>query len=194
MHVEPEGGVAALDDADGAGERVVHGRQAEEGPRAALVGAAQLDDEGLEHLGAEPLVVAQEHAQPPRQRADPLADRHLGDDLSGEVQRGVRHAAAETRGAEASASAGKGDEVLEPTSLAANADAAVLEQTAAQVLLDLAHHEGRQSASRLGTLLELAPVRRDRAVEHRLPGTMTLVRAATSRVAAWGVPSHDRTG
>ncbi len=84
--------------------------------------------------------------------------------------------------------------MLEPTSLAANADAAVLEQAAAQVLLDLAHYEGRQSASRIGALLELAPVSRDGAVEHRLFGTMTLVRAAPSRVAVWGVLSHDRTG
>jgi hypothetical protein len=194
----------------------VNGVETEERPGASLVRATDKGDEGLEHLGAESLVVAQEHAQPPRQRADPLADRHLGDDLSGEMQRGVRHAAAEARRAESSALAAERDEPLEPewtestkwtesrevygakrseaASLAPDAHAAMLEQAAAQVLLDLAHHEGRQSASRLGALLELAPVRRDRAVEHRLLGTMTLVRAETSRVAAWGVLSHDRTG
>jgi hypothetical protein len=57
-------------------------------------------------------------------------------------------------------------------SVAVDANAAVLEQTAAQVLVDLAHHEARQSASRLGALLELARVRRDGTVEHRLLGTM----------------------
>jgi hypothetical protein len=41
VDVEPESGVTALDDADGAGERIVDGRQAEQGLRAALVGAAQ---------------------------------------------------------------------------------------------------------------------------------------------------------
>ena len=84
--------------------------------------------------------------------------------------------------------------MLEPTLLAGGAHAAVLEQTAAQVLVDLAHHEARQSASRLGALLELVPVRRDGAVEHRLLGTVALVRAARRRRAAYGVRGHGRTG
>ena len=84
--------------------------------------------------------------------------------------------------------------MLEAASVAANADTAVLEQATAQEFLDLTHDEVRQSASRLGALLELAPVRRNGAVEHRLFGTMTLVRAAGMRVAVWGVLSHDRTG
>lgn len=75
--------------------------------------------------------------------------------------RRVGHAATETGRAETSASAGKGDEMLEAAPVAANASAAVLEQAIAQEFLDLAHYEVRQSASRLGALLELTPVRRD---------------------------------
>ncbi len=51
--------------------------------------------------------------------------------------------------------------------------------------LDFAHDEVRQSTGVRRTLTELAPVRRDGAVEHRLLGLVTLVRArrATSTAA-----------
>ena len=87
----------------------------------------------------------------------------------------------------------KGDEVLEAASLAADAHAAVFEQAAAQVFLDLAHHEARQSASLMSALFELAPVRCDGAVEHRLFGPMALVGAAGGRGAARGVLRHGGT-
>jgi hypothetical protein len=103
------------------------------------------------------LAFAQEHTQPPRQRAHPLPHRHLGDHLLGEVHRGVGHAAAEARGAEAATLAAEpewtestkwtesrevygvplarseGDKPLQAAPLAAVAHAAVLEQAATQV-------------------------------------------------------------
>jgi hypothetical protein len=193
----------------------VNGVETEERPGASLVRATDKGDEGLEHLGAESLVVAQEHAQPPRQRADPLADRHLGDDLSGEMQRGVRHAAAEARRAESSALAAERDEPLEPewtestkwtesrevygakrreaAPLAPDAHAAVLQAAAAQVLLDLAHDEARQSAGLLGALAKRGPVRLDRPVEHRLFGAVALV-APLGVVVRESALSHGRAG
>jgi hypothetical protein len=57
-----------------------------------VYGAPQARSERLEHVRTEPAVVAQEHTQPPRQRAHPLPNRHLGDHLLDQVHRRVRHA------------------------------------------------------------------------------------------------------
>jgi len=69
MDIKSERRVSALDDAHRTGERTGCRRQPEERLRAALVRAAELHDECVEHVGAEPLVVAAEGAQPPRERS-----------------------------------------------------------------------------------------------------------------------------
>jgi hypothetical protein len=74
MHVEPERRVTSLDDADGAGQRVIDGVEAEERLRAALQRAAQLDDERLGRAGlalADVVVDTRDTAKLP------LADRRV---------------------------------------------------------------------------------------------------------------------
>jgi len=193
MDIKSERRVPALDHAHGAGERIVDGVEAEGLLRAALVRAAELHDECLEHVGAEPLVVAAEDAQPPRERTNPLSDGYFGDDLPNEVQCRVGHAAAEARGAKSTALARKSYEVLEAAAVAADPYAAMIEQSASQEFLDFAHHEPRQSASLFRALAELRPVLVDGAVEHRLFGPAALVRAAVRRTVQRGVLGHGRT-
>ncbi len=71
----------------------------------------------------------------------------------------------------------EGDESLQAAPLAADAHAAVLEQTTTQVLVHLALHEARQASRFFGALAELRPVRRERPVEHRLFRAVSLVGA-----------------
>ena len=193
VHVEPQGRVAALDDAHRSGVRRSKRLQAEAPLRSALERAAELQDERLDHLGADAPVVAEQDAQSPRQRAHPLPNGDLGDHLLHEVHRRVRHAPAEARGAETATLAAERDQPLEAAASASDAHAAVLEDPAAQVLLDLAHHEARQPAGLLGSLAERRPVRVDRAVEHRLFATVALVTAAVCRVVKRCALSHGRT-
>ena len=81
----------------------------------------------------------------------------------------------------------------EAAPLAPDAHAAVLEQAAPQVLLDLAHDEARQSAGLLGALAKRGPVRLDRPVEHRLFGAVALV-APLGVVLRGSALSHGRAG
>ena len=96
MDVETERGVGALDESDRAELRVVDRAQAQLELGSATQRASQRADEHREHIGAEPTVVAHRVAQPPRQRADPLPDRDLGQHLVDEMSRDVGHASAET--------------------------------------------------------------------------------------------------
>ncbi len=106
------------------------------------------------------------------------------------MQRRVRHAATETRGAEPAALAAECHEVLEAAAVAADPYATVLEQAASQVLLDLAHDETRQSASLFRALAQLRPVRVDGAVEHRVPGAMPLVAPRLGGRVQGGMKGH----
>jgi len=62
---------------------------------------------GRHRVRAEPPVEPEHGTDPPRHRADPLAHGRLGEDPLLEVHGQIGHAAAETRGAEASAFAGE---------------------------------------------------------------------------------------
>lgn len=134
VHVEPQRRVAALHDAHRPCVRPRLRGQPELLLRATAKGAAELHDERLEHGPTEIAVVPAQHPQSPRQRADPLPYRYLGDHLLDEVHGRVAHAATEAGGAETPALAREGDETLEAASLAADAYTSVLEQAAAEHL------------------------------------------------------------
>jgi hypothetical protein len=84
--------------------------------------------------------------------------RHLGQDPVDEVDGEVAHAPTEAARADAAALAGEGDRVRSAAPGADTAREAVLENSAPEILLDLAHHEGRQAARLLGALEEGWPV------------------------------------
>lgn len=64
VHVEPQRRVAALHHAHRPGVRPRPCREPEHLLRAATQGAAELHDEGLEHVRTETAVVAEQHTQP----------------------------------------------------------------------------------------------------------------------------------
>jgi hypothetical protein len=168
VHVEAQRAVGALDECDGADEGVLHTAQAEMTLSAPAQRARERTDEGVEHVGAQAPVVREWVAQGPRQRAHPLANGHFGQDRVDEVRREVAHSAPETRRTEAAALAREGDKHLVAAAAAGELDTAVLEQAAAQVLLEVADHEARQAALLLGALDEPRPVLAHQRVQQRL--------------------------
>jgi len=175
VDVEPEGRVRPLHDGDGAGVHAGDGAEAELTLGAVPERAAHLPKESGDHVGAELPVVAEHGADPPRHRANPLADRRFGEDLLLEVDGHVGHSPPQAARAEPPALAGERHEALEPARAARDAQAALLETATPQVLLELPDHELRQPAVLLRLLPERWPVPLDRAVEHRLLGPVALV-------------------
>lgn len=108
VYVEPQGRIEALHDGDRPRERVIDAREPELALGAPAERAAQLRDEGSEDVRAELAIVAEQVAEPPRQRADPLADGGLGQHRLHEVRREIIHPPAEARRAEASSLTAEG--------------------------------------------------------------------------------------
>ena len=152
------------------------------GPPAQRAGEGA--DEGVEHVGAEPPVVRERVAQAPRERADPLADRHLRQHLLHQVRRDVRHPPAEARGTEFAAITTQRAHDVVATPGAGEVHEPVLEQAAAQVGIELPHHELRQAAALLlGPLQEARPVLAHERVEPRLFWPSARVAVPTSGCA-----------
>ena len=196
VDIETEGTVAALDEGAGAHEGVLDAAQAELTLRAPAQRACERADERREDVRAQPPIVGQRVAQGPRQRAHPLANRHLGQDLVHEVRGDVGHAAGQARGAEAAAFAREPDEQLVAAAGAREPDDAVLEPTAAQVLVEIAHDEARQTALLLGPLEQAWPVLAHERVEERVLGTAA--RVAVCSCGQWtgglaGRRAHGRS-
>ncbi len=191
VDIEPQGGVSALDHAHRSRQRLLPRAQVERPLRAVLQTAGELHDERVEHLGAQLPVVAAEDPQPPRERAHPLSHGDLWEDSLHEAERRIRHAPAKARWAESSPFAAESDEPLQAAPVARDAHAARFQAAAAQIVLDLAHHETRQPAGLLGALAKRGPVRLDRPVEHRLFGTVALV-APLGVVVRESALSHGR--
>ena len=85
--------MVTISEGDGAGMRLRDALQAKQALGAPAERAHQLGDEGIDDLGAQGSVVAAQIAQPPGQGANPLAQRHLGQDALAQVHGGVGHAA-----------------------------------------------------------------------------------------------------
>ena len=95
--------VAALDHGERADEGVFDASQAQRALGAPSQRAAERSDEDGEHVGAQSAIEGEHAAHRPGQRADPLADGHLGQDLVDQVGGDVGHTPAEARGAKATA-------------------------------------------------------------------------------------------
>ena len=94
-------------------------------------------EEGAEHLAGEPRVVGASVAKRVGEREDPLADGHFGQDAVHQVCRGVDHAPAAARRAEATPLAGKGYEAIEVAFVAVKPQEAVGEDPAFEVRAEL---------------------------------------------------------
>ncbi|GMV17830.1 MAG: hypothetical protein AMXMBFR56_60540 [Polyangiaceae bacterium] len=95
-----------------------------------------------------------------------MANGHARQDALLQVDGGVRHPPTEAGGAESALFAGEGDELGVAALATDQMQTPVLETPAAKVLLELLHHEARQSAVLLRALEERRPVLRHRLVEH----------------------------
>ena len=98
------------------------------------------------------------------------------------VDRGVRHAATEAGGAEAAALAGESYELRMAAAAANEVQASCGQEPAAQILLELAHHELREAAVLGEVFQHLRPMGLDGLVEHAFFGP-------SARVA---VPANGR--
>src|SRR5690606_30614939 len=132
----------------------------------------------------EPSVVAEQGAQSPGQRADPLAHHHFGEDALGEMEGAVRHATTQAAGAEAPPLAGKPYEALVPAARAREAQKAMLEHAAAQVLVERGGDELRRTPCLFRWLSERRPVPCDDLVEGRV---LRLTSLGATRERAVGV-------
>lgn len=95
-----------------------------------------------------------------------MTDGHARQDALLQVDGGVRHSSTEAGGAKSALFAAERHQLGVPALAADQMQTAVLETPAAQVLLELLHHEARQSAVLLRALEERRPVLRHRLVEH----------------------------
>ncbi len=166
VDVEPEGAVRALYGHHRARVGDRHAAEAELTLRSPAQRAVHLSHERAHDLGAELAVVAEQGAQAPRQRADPVTDGHARQDALLQVDGGVRHPTTEARGAESPLLAAQRHQLGVPAFAANQMQTAPLQPPAAKVLLELLHHEARQAAVLFGALEELRPVRFDRLIEH----------------------------
>src|SRR5690606_13310208 len=95
------------------------------------------------YLGAQLPVVAEQRAQAPRQRPDPVADGHGGQHALFEVHRRECHAPAHARGAESAAFTAEREKLAQAAAPADQVQAAVLETTAAKVGFEFADDESQ---------------------------------------------------
>ena len=105
VDVQVEPAAEALDHGEGAGVAVTHAALA----RLAIVQVQEGSDEDPEDGAAEAVVPRQQVAQAVGEAQHPLADGNVGQHAIHEVGGALRHAAAATTGAEATALAGEGD-------------------------------------------------------------------------------------
>ena len=175
VHVESQARVEALYKGDDAAVSLLDATEAEQvlGPQAQR--ATELAHEGAQHRSAQLAVVAAQVAQPPRQRADPLANPHLGQHVLHQVHGRVRHAATKAGRTEAASFTRERHELRPPAAAAHQVQAPMLEPSAPQVLLELSHYESGQPTGLFRPLLELRPVPLDRLVQDRQLGLVPAV-------------------
>jgi hypothetical protein len=169
--------------------------------RAPAEAGEESPEEGAEHLAGEPGVVGAAVAKRVGQREDPLPDRHLGQDAVDEVRRGVGHAPAAARGAEAAPLAGEGDEALQSARIAAEPQEAVGEDPAAKVRAQLLLDEaGHRTIALPGAGEEALELLANDCVQLRLLGAVPFVarrgggRGAGEGAIGGGRGSHARSG
>jgi hypothetical protein len=141
VHIHSERAVRPLDGRNGAGVRVRDAAEREQALGAALKRAAELADEGADDLRAQRPVVAQEGAQAPGERADPVPHGHHRQDALLEVHGHIGHPSTAAGGAECSLLAAERDELRVPAAAAGEVQTARLQAPAEQVRLELAHDE-----------------------------------------------------
>jgi len=182
VHVESEGAVSSLHRGDGACVGVGNAWKAENGFGSLAQRTVELVREGTHDLRREGTVIAEQRTQAPGQGANPVTHGYAGQHVLLHVDRGVRHAATEAGGAEAAAFAGESYELRMAAAAANEVQAACGQEPAAQILLELAHHELRETAMLGEVFQHLGPVCLDCLVEHALFGP-------SARVA---VPANGR--
>jgi len=104
---------------------------------------------------------------------------------------GVRHSTSDARRTETAALTRERDDELFAARPAAQVNQASLEQPAREVLLELAHHELRQSARLLRSLEERRPVRAHHAVQHGVLGTPPRIAVGASSGSKSGTSSGN---
>ena len=103
--------------------------------------------EDAPHGATQFRVVGEQVANAEWKRDHPLANRNVGQDLVDHVRGGVGHAPRATRGAEAAAFAGKGDQLVTPAARAEDARKTEGEQSALQIAVGFALDKARQAAA-----------------------------------------------
>ena len=125
-------------------------------PRTEAVGLQALRDDPQEnpqhHVEHWP-VALHEVAQSLGHRQHPLAHRQAGKDVIRQVRRRLHHAPGVARGADATAFAGEGDEVVVAAIVAPGTSKAVRKDAALQILLERFAHVG------LGGVVVALPVK-----------------------------------
>ena len=181
VHIQPQGAVKPLHQGDRSRVCERYARQTEGVLGPEPVEPHDLRHEGVDDIGAQLSVVAQQCAQLEWQAADPLSNWHLGQHPVHQVRGGVVHASARARGADRPALAGEGHQVLEAAPGTLHAGEAVFEQAAGQIALELALDETGQTTRLLGAFDKGRPVLPEYAVKRRMLGLATLVSIGSER-------------
>ncbi len=131
----------------------------------------------LQHRGDEFGLRGQQQAQRDRQRQDPLAHRHVRDDVIDQVRRGLRHPARATRRAEPAALAAEGQQFVVTALAASQPQEAVRQDAALEEGVELVLDESgqRRSCAGLGVGDEAGRVLLHQAVQRGLLGAVALV-------------------
>ena len=124
----------------------------------------------LRAMGAQAPVEAHRVAQSPRERADPLTNGHLGQDLVAQVRREVAHAPPEARRAESSPFTRERDEHRLAARAAREPHQTALEPSTLEVLVEVTLDELGQPSALGGASTERRPVLADDLVEQRVFG------------------------
>jgi len=150
VHVNVEVGrrPKALDERDGAAVGLV-------GPEAGLPQQVARDHavHHLQHGRHQLGLCGQQQAQRDGQRQNPLAHRHVGNDVVDQVRRRLRHAPGPARGAKAAPLAREGDQLVVAAVAAAQSQEAVGQDAALQEGVELILDELRQVGASLGLSL-----------------------------------------
>jgi len=170
VRVQTGRGIEALNERDGSDLRVVNASE----PAGALGLAAQEPhqrlDESLEDVGTKPAIKAYCRSDGKWQAANPLTMRNDRQDGLHQMGSHIGHPTTATRGAPRSALAGPRDHNLMAAVPAREACEPVFEYAAAQVLLELAHHETREAPCLVCALEKLVPVLLDDLVQEGILG------------------------
>jgi len=139
VHIEVQRAAEALDEGDDAGAGTIGGLQTRPLRKAGLYGSGDHGQAAAQSLRA----AGEEHAQRPGEAQDPLAHRYGRDDVVDEVGRGLDHAPGAAGRTKPTPFAGKSYQLLVAAAVALDADEAVFEQAAAQVVVELPGDERR---------------------------------------------------